>query len=117
VLLQKTLLNVEGMGRELDPNLDLWKTAKPYLERWMHARVGVGGLRQKLREEAVQWAQWFPEFPRLLHQRLQQPDATPQLLREVERLTRARERGNRLLAVLTGLVAVGIAVAVWTLTR
>jgi len=117
VLLQKTLLNVEGMGRELDPNLDLWKTAKPYLERWMHERVGVAGLRQKLGEEAVQWAQWFPEFPRLLHQRLQQPDMTPQLLREVERLSRARERGNRLLAVLTGLVAVGIAAAVWTLTR
>src|SRR5690606_6975634 len=43
VLLQKTLLNVEGMGRELDPDLDLWKTAKPYLERWMHQRVGLQG--------------------------------------------------------------------------
>jgi len=117
VLLQKTLLNVEGMGRELDPGLDLWKTAKPYLERWMHARVGVAGLRQKMREEAMQWAQWFPEFPRLLHQRLQQPDATPQLLHEVERLARAREQGNRLLAALVGVAAVGIAVALWALNR
>lgn len=41
VLLQKTLLNVEGLGRQLDPNLDLWKTAKPYLERWMRQRVGI----------------------------------------------------------------------------
>ena len=48
VLLQKTLLNVEGLGRQLDPNLDLWKTAKPYLERWMRQRVGIKGLRQSL---------------------------------------------------------------------
>lgn len=41
VLLQKTLLNVEGLGRQLDPQLDLWKTAKPYLERWMHERIGL----------------------------------------------------------------------------
>jgi len=115
VLLQKTLLNVEGMGRELDPNLDLWKTAKPYLERWMHERIGLTGLRQKLREEAVQWAQWFPEFPRLLHQRLQQPDVTPQLLLEVARLSRAREQGNRLLAALAGLVAVAVMVAAYWL--
>ncbi|SIK51171.1 Aminoglycoside acetyltransferase regulator [Mycobacteroides abscessus subsp. abscessus] len=45
MLLQKTLLNIEGLGRELDPNLDLWKTAKPYLENWMHERVGFKALR------------------------------------------------------------------------
>jgi len=117
VLLQKTLLNVEGMGRELDPNLDLWKTAKPYLERWMHERVGVAGLRQKLREEAVQWAQWFPEFPRLLHQRLQQPDVAPQLLNEIKRLSRAREQGNRLLAALTVVIVAGAAAAFWVFNR
>jgi predicted unusual protein kinase regulating ubiquinone biosynthesis (AarF/ABC1/UbiB family) len=41
VLLQKTLLNIEGLGRQLDPDLDLWKTAKPYLENWMGEQVGV----------------------------------------------------------------------------
>ena len=44
VLLQKTLLNIEGLGRELDPDLDLWQTAKPYLERWMGEQVGWRGL-------------------------------------------------------------------------
>jgi len=117
VLLQKTLLNVEGMGRELDPALDLWKTAKPYLERWMHERVGLAGLRQKLDQEAGQWAQWLPEFPRLLHERLTRPDPAPALLREVERLARARERGNHLLSVLAGLAAAALAVAIWGLTR
>ena len=117
VLLQKTLLNVEGMGRELDPNLDLWKTAKPYLEHWMRDRIGPKGLQRKLRQEAVQWSQVLPELPRLVHERLSQPDAMPVLLKEVERLARARENGNRLLAALAGVGAVAIAVALWALTR
>src|SRR5690606_23224278 len=61
VLLQKTLLNVEGMGRDLDPSLDLWETAKPYLEKWMTRRVGLRGLRQRLDQEAGQWAQILPQ--------------------------------------------------------
>ena len=48
VLLQKTLLNVEGLGRQLDPDLDLWNTAKPFLERWMHEQVGWRGLLERL---------------------------------------------------------------------
>jgi 2-polyprenylphenol 6-hydroxylase len=120
VLLQKTLLNVEGMGRELDPSLDLWKTAKPYLERWMHERVGWTGLKQKLDQEAPQWAQWLPEFPRLLHERLQRPDQTPALVQEVRRLAREQAHTNRLLAALTvmaALAAAGAAIAAWALLR
>src|SRR5205814_9104607 len=52
VLLQKTLLNVEGLGRQLDPNLDLWVTAKPFLERWMQDQVGWRALSRRLRDEA-----------------------------------------------------------------
>ena len=115
VLLQKTLLNVEGMGRELDPTLDLWKTAKPYLEHWMHQRVGLPGLKRKLNREASQWAQWLPEFPRLLHERLSQPDVSPALLVEIVQLRRAREHGNRMLAALTAVVAVGFALLLWTI--
>src|SRR5690606_32883597 len=120
VLLQKTLLNVEGLGRQLDPNLDLWKTAKPYLERWMHERVGWTGLKQKLDQEAPQWAQWLPEFPRLLHERLQRPDQTPALVQEVRRLAREQAHTNRLLAALTvmaALAAAGAAIAAWALLR
>ncbi len=67
VLLQKTLLNIEGLGRQLDPDLDLWVTAKPFLERWMQLQVGFAGLRQRLQRESVQWAQTLPEIPRLVH--------------------------------------------------
>ncbi|WP_144632392.1 ubiquinone biosynthesis regulatory protein kinase UbiB [Bordetella genomosp. 13] len=117
VLLQKTLLNVEGLGRQLDPDLDLWKTAKPYLERWMHERVGLDGLRKNLAKEAGQWSQMLPALPRLLHDRLNRPDVGPELLRETQRLRQAQEANNRLLTALTAVLALGIAVALWALTR
>jgi len=117
VLLQKTLLNIEGMGRELDPELDLWQTAKPYLETWMRQRVGLSGLRQRLREEASLWSQRLPELPRLVHASLSRPDNSPQVARELERLRRAQEQSNRLLIVLSALAATAIGVALWALTR
>ncbi|SAI67777.1 putative ubiquinone biosynthesis protein UbiB [Bordetella ansorpii] len=117
VLLQKTLLNVEGLGRQLDPDLDLWKTAKPYLERWMYQRVGLDGLRKNLAKEAGQWSQMLPALPRLIHDRLNRPDVGPELLRETQRLRVAQEAGNRLLTALTAVLALAIAVALWALTR
>ena len=70
VLLQKTLLNIEGLGLQLDPELDLWKTAKPWLERWMNEQVGWRGFIKTLHEEAPHYATLLPQLPRLLHQRL-----------------------------------------------
>ncbi|WP_455365998.1 ubiquinone biosynthesis regulatory protein kinase UbiB [Kaarinaea lacus] len=67
VLLQKTLLNIEGLGRQLYPDLDLWKTAKPYLERWMSEQVGVRSLVKSLQSNVPQWAEMMPEIPGLLH--------------------------------------------------
>ena len=67
VLLQKTLLNIEGMGRQMDPELDLWKTAKPYLQRWMNEQLGWRGLMRSIKSEAPQWATLMPQLPRLVH--------------------------------------------------
>ncbi|MHB1238536.1 MAG: ubiquinone biosynthesis regulatory protein kinase UbiB, partial [Gallionella sp.] len=64
VLLQKTLLNVEGLGLQLDPELDLWKTAKPWLERWMNEQVGWRGFVKSLRAEAPNYARLLPQLPR-----------------------------------------------------
>ena len=72
VLLQKTLLAIEGLGRELYPNLDLWQTAKPFLERWMSEQVGVRGLLKALKENAPVWAEKLPDLPLLVHDFLQQ---------------------------------------------
>ena len=66
VLLQKTLLNIEGLGRELDPDLDLWATAKPFLERWMVNQMGPQKLWDQLRDQAPQFAKLIPELPQLL---------------------------------------------------
>jgi ubiquinone biosynthesis protein len=70
VLLQKTLLNVEGLGRQLDPDLDLWTSAKPFLERWMDEQVGWRALLRGLQAEAPRYAKLLPELPRLLHEAL-----------------------------------------------
>ncbi len=67
VLLQKTLLNIEGLGRELDPDLDLWSTAKPFLEKWMLEQVGPQRLWHQLKVEAPRLAKMLPELPRLVH--------------------------------------------------
>lgn len=75
VLLQKTLLNIEGLGRQLDPDLDLWQTAKPFLERWMSEQVGWRGFLRSVRQEAPNWAQLVPQLPRLLQQALTRPQA------------------------------------------
>jgi ubiquinone biosynthesis protein len=72
VLLQKTLLNIEGIGRELDPNLDLWKTAKPFLERWMKEQIGLRGFIKNLKKEAPLWASTLPRLPRLIEEFLSQ---------------------------------------------
>ncbi|ANQ83466.1 putative ubiquinone biosynthesis protein UbiB [Azoarcus olearius] len=70
VLLQKTLLNIEGLGRQLDPELDLWKTAKPFLERWMNEQMGWRALVRGIKEEAPAWAGTLPQLPRLVHHNL-----------------------------------------------
>src|SRR5262245_34910355 len=100
VLLQKTLLNIEGLGRQLDPELDLWTTAKPFLERWMNEQVGPRAMWRRLKDEAPQYAKLLPELPRLLHQALQRPagSAHGEELRTLQALLREQRRTNKLLA-------------------
>ena len=105
VMLQKTLLNIEGLGRELDPDLDLWQTAKPFLERWMREQVGWRGLVRSIRREAPFWAATLPQIPRLVHRALAE-DRIGALQTAVERLAAQNVRRNRLLAVLVALIAV-----------
>ena len=104
VLLQKTLLNIEGLGRDLDPDLDLWQTAKPYLERWMAEQVGWRGLVERVRQEAPYWSTVLPQLPRLVHQALSR-QAQPAANRGMEELLREKRRQNRLLAVIAVLLA------------
>jgi ubiquinone biosynthesis protein len=104
VLLQKTLLNIEGLGRDLDPELDLWETAKPFLERWMAEQVGWRGLIERLREEAPYWSTILPQLPRLLHQALAR-HARAETHEGLAELLREQRHRNRLLAAIALLLA------------
>lgn len=98
VLLQKTLLNIEGLGRQLDPDLDLWSTAKPFLEQWMIDQIGPKKLAEQLRNEAPRYAKLLPELPRLLVDFLQSGGKTGG--RAVEELLAEQRRTNRLLQAI-----------------
>lgn len=114
VLLQKTLLNIEGLGRELDPDLDLWSTAKPFLEKWMIAQVGPEKLLAQLKVEAPSYAKLLPALPRLLSQYLKEPPHSNR--RELLELLAEQKRTNKLLqgiiyggvGFLLGLVAMQV---------
>lgn len=99
VLLQKTLLNIEGIGRQLYPDLDLWKTAKPFLERWMSEHVGARAFINSIKTNAPRWLETLPQIPGLVHDVLQQAqDGKLQLewkSRELENIRRAIVRANR----------------------
>ncbi|AXF77888.1 ubiquinone biosynthesis regulatory protein kinase UbiB [Erwinia tracheiphila] len=83
VLLQKTLLYVEGLGRQLYPQLDLWKTAKPFLEEWIKDQIGIPAIVRALKEKETFWAEKLPELPELFYDSLRQHKY---LQRSVEKL-------------------------------
>ena len=107
VLLQKTLLNIEGLGRELDPDLDLWSTAKPFLEKWMSSQIGPRKLWDELLNQAPRYAKMLPELPRLLHDYLQQ--GVEPHKHQLQDLLAEQRKTNR---YLQGLMYVGAGFAV-----
>ena len=99
VLLQKTLLNIEGLGRQLDPQLDLWETAKPFLVSWMNEQVGVKALWRNLKQEAPDWAEILPALPRKLNALVD--EARQQEMRDAYlHLVRTQQRQNMWLALI-----------------
>ena len=116
VLLQKTLLYIEGLGRQLYPQLDLWKTAKPFLEDWVKQQMGPWALLRQIKENLPFWAEKLPEMPTLLHSYLQQqPKQQHQLLQQMQLLQlRQQQQGQQLkLAVLAsgGFIAAALLLA------
>ena len=107
VLLQKTLLQVEGLGRQLYPELDLRPVAQPILVRWMNEQLGWRGLLTQLRHEAPQWTATLPQLPRLIHRAL---DSNPgERLAEIEaainRVERTQRKQTGVLAALVSLIS------------
>ena len=110
VMLQKTLLNIEGLGRDLDPELDLWTTAKPFLERWMSEQIGWRALVRQVREEAPFWATTLPQLPRLIHRALNEDRVAP-LQQQLELLQREHRQLRGTLALITALFALSTTLA------
>ena len=105
VMLQKTLLSIEGLGRDLDPELDLWVTAKPYLLRWMSEQVGWRGLVRQIRMEAPYWGTLLPQLPRLAHRFLNAEQNAYQLPQYVRQLLAENRRQTMLLTVVALMLA------------
>ena len=110
VLLQKTLLNIEGLGRTLYPELDLWETAKPFLERWMREQVGPKAAIRTIKNELPKLFTMMPELPGMTHElmrRVRDEQLTlntqsEQMSRLQDQLARNARRQNSLL--LAGLL-------------
>jgi len=108
IMLQKTLLNIEGLGRQLDPELDLWTTAKPFLENWMREQIGLKGLLRALRNEAPRWATMLPQLPRLVHRALA-GDRVERIEQMLADLLAVERRRNRLIGLAVALLALALA--------
>ncbi|MGI9333168.1 MAG: ubiquinone biosynthesis regulatory protein kinase UbiB [Gammaproteobacteria bacterium] len=120
LLLQKTLLNVEGLGRELYPDLDLWRTAKPFLDRWMREQIGPRALVREFRSHAPRWGETLPQIPGLAHEVLRKARAGDlRVTMDSEQLERLRgdvRKGNQrtVLAVVGAALVLSAAVPVGT---
>jgi ubiquinone biosynthesis protein len=123
VLLQKTLLNIEGLGRQLYPELDLWQTAQPFLERWQQDRIHPRSIAEQLKRHGPEWLEQFPQIPDMLFASLDQArqiaDIAPEIQKTIQQFQAPRARSRRrtaigLLAfagaVITALPSMGISV-------
>jgi ubiquinone biosynthesis protein len=104
VMLQKTLLNIEGLGRDLDPDLDLWATAKPFLERWMSEQMGWRGWLRTFKDEVPYWGTVIPQLPRMLHKAMSD-DRIERLEDGLGLMLAEQRRRNRWLAAIAALLA------------
>lgn len=112
VLLQKTIVNIEGLGRMLNPDLDLWVTAKPILEKWMRQQMGLRGFLHNLKQEIPYWSYTLPSLPRNFALSLISAEEAKQQNRYFLELLKNYRRQNSLLMVL---ITVLIAVIIWKL--
>ena len=106
VLLQKTLLNIEGLGRQLYPELDLWKTAKPFLENWMEEQVGPRALLRNIKDDMPYLIEKMPEMPGLIYKSLKAYAEGEYHLKQIDEINKIRKELNqnnqRSLIVISG---------------
>ncbi|MBG58734.1 MAG: ubiquinone biosynthesis regulatory protein kinase UbiB [Porticoccus sp.] len=116
VLLQKTLLNIEGLGRQLYPDLDLWATAHPFLERWLKERFKPNALMEQLKRHGPEWLEQFPQLPQLVFQTLERLQAKEVGLKEIPASVPVRPGQRRRTLLGAALIGIGLGSAFpeWT---
>jgi len=102
-LLEKTIVNVEGLGRQLYPELDLWSTLAPYFEQWSKDRYSPKSIIKKLRDIGPNWLEQFPEVPPLLFKALQQLANPPQVTPIEKKASRTSVGAGLWLAAIGGI--------------
>ena len=119
VLLEKTMLSIEGLSRQLDPSLNLWDTAKPFMERWMSEQVGMRALALGVRKQLPRMAERLPEIPDLVYTSMkkfeQSHDMLEQQNQEFKALRKEVRKSNRNVAVVLILALVGVLLGLWYL--
>jgi len=121
VLLQKTLLNIEGLGRELYPELDLWQTAKPFLEKWFQQRMGPTAKIKELLSKLPEITEQLPDFPALVLHAFQSTAQLQQQMqqqnKEIAQLRKQIKQNSKvnLLALLTAALMISAALLIRTL--
>ena len=121
VLLQKTLLNIEGLGRQLYPDLDLWSTAKPFMERWVRRRFGPMAVIRELLERAPDFFSSLSQFPEKIFSSRDRVAELDRLVREQQKSlatldsSKIESRTNkRALSIVGGLLVLGGIALVWS---
>lgn len=110
VLLQKTLLYVEGLGRQLYPQLDLWQTAKPFLENWVQEQMGVKAVLTKIKDNIPFWNEKLPEMPDLIYDYLKAgKESHSQHMQLIEKITQQQQVNNQRL--IFGVLAAGLCIS------
>jgi len=108
-MLQKTLLNVEGLGRDLDPDLDLWKTARPFLEKWLKEQTGPKNILKVIKKEIPNWIKLAPELPKVLHSYLKNNEfnnnvqSINHLNRSIDKIIRAQKFSKIIFIIILAL--------------
>lgn len=119
VLLEKTMLSIEGLSRQLDPSLNLWDTAKPFMERWMSEQVGVRALAMGVRKQLPRMAERLPEIPDLVYTSMKKFEQNHELLeqqnQEFKALRREVRKSNRAMTVILILALAGALAGMWYL--
>lgn len=110
ILLQKTIVNVEGMGRILNPELDLWKTAKPILNKWLREQMGVKGLIRNIKDELPHWSYVLPTIPRNFANTLTKLQETSEMNRNYQKLAQDYRRMNGLLTLMIIVLTIILAI-------